>query len=252
MRFWTLFLLTLTGCQMALELPPIESSGDSFHPIAQGTPQRQIAFAGGLFDLNRGDLYVAYPYWHWSVPNVETGFYVCNPTLKHRLARSQGYWNEDDNVFGSWPEETGALIEKTLHTQGYNIRESRKSYFEKKAHKPRAELLLSLRVTDIQMNICHVHEPLTLHSLGRAGGEGTVTATWEIYDTIREQILGSYTTRGYGHVDEPLQNGEKAVFLSAVGNAAKNLGESDWFRRLMTTEDPVDLLPPTQARFMGL
>ena len=243
MRFWILLLLALTGCQTALELPARKASEDSVRLIAKKIPQRQIAFSGGLFDLKRGDLYVAYPYWHSSVPNVETGFYICNSTLKYRLARSQGYWNEDDNIFGSWPEETGALIEKALYSQGYNIHQTRKSYFESQKHKPRAELLLSLRVTDIKMNICHIHEPFTLHALNRSGGEGGVTVSWEVYDTVREQVLDTYTTHGYGHVDEPLQNGEKAVFLSAVQDAAKNLGKSDWFKRLMTTDDPVDLLP---------
>ncbi|MBO4674956.1 MAG: trypsin-like peptidase domain-containing protein, partial [Elusimicrobiaceae bacterium] len=252
MRFWVLFLLLLTGCQTALKLPQPDTSADTSHPLTKGTSQRQIAFAGGLFDLERGDLYVAYPYWHWSVPNVETGFYTCNSTLKHRFARSQGYWNEDDNIFGSWPDETGNIIEKALSAQGYNIRETRKSYFEKIAHKPRAELLLSLRVTDIKMNICHIHEPLTFHSLGRSGGEGTVTVTWEVFDTIREQILDSYTTQGYGHVDEPLQNGEKAVFLAAVKDAARNLGASDWFKHLMTTADPVDLLPKSNYKPLTL
>ena len=243
MRFWTLFLLALTGCQTALDLPLSEPSATADRLVPSGASQRQIAFAGGLFDLNRGDLYVAYPYWHWSVPNVETGFYVCNSTLKYRLTRSQGYWNEDDNIFGSWPDETGSIIEKTLHAQGYNIRESRKSYFEKKSHKPRAELLLSVRITDVKMNICHVHEPFTLHSLGRAGGVGTVTAEWEVFDTIRERVLDSYTTQGFGQVDVPLQNGEKAVFLSAMKDAVQNLGRSDWFKRLMTTENTADLWP---------
>ena len=252
MRFAFLFLLALTGCQTALELSPPQSNGDTTRPIATGTTQRQIAFAGGLFDLNRGDLYVAYPYWHWSVPNVETGFYICNPTLKHRLARSQGYWNEDDNIFGSWPDETASIIEKALHKQGYNIRETRHSYFEKTSHKPRAELLLSLRVTDIKMNICHIHEPITLHSLDRSGGSGSIQVEWEIYDTIRERVLDSYTTRGYGHIDEPLQNGEKAVFLSAVQDAAQNLGNSDWFRRIMTTLDPADLIPKSNYKPLTL
>ena len=252
MRLWALFLLTLAGCQMALDLPSAKTDEGTSRSVTKGVPQRQIAFAGGLFDLNRGDLYVAYPYWHWSVPNVETGFYVCNPTLKHRLARSKGYWNEDDNIFGSWPDETGNLVEKALYAQGYNIKETRKSYFEKISHKARAELLLSLRVTDIKMNICHIHEPLTLHSLERSGGEGTVTVTWEVYDTIREQILDSYTTTGYGHVDEPLQNGEKAVFLSAIKDAAQNLGKSGWFKRIMTTEDPADLLPKSNYKPLSL
>ena len=251
MHFGIFILFGLAGCQMAGNLPSVTTLDTDFQPISKGEFQRQVAFAGGMFDLNRGDLYVTYPFWHWSVPNVNTGFYVCNPKLKHRLARSQGYWNEDDNIFGSWPEESRAVIEKALYAQGYNIRETRKSYFEKIARKPRAELLLSLRVTDIKMNVCHIHEPITLQSLNRAGGEGVITVEWEVYDTIREQILGSWVTRGYGHIDEPLQNGEKAIFLAAKRDAAQHMGQSDWFRQIMTTEDPVDLFPESQYKMLA-
>jgi len=236
---------------MALDLPATEVT-EATSPIAVGTKQRQLAFAGGLFDLKRGDLYVAYPYWHWSVPNVNTGFYVCNPTLRHRLARSQGYWNEDDNIFGSWPEETATIVEKALHDQGYRIKETRRSYFEKISHKPRADLLLSMRVTDIKLNMCHIHEPLSLRSLERSGGEGVVTVEWEVFDTVLEKVLDSHVTQGYGHVDEPLQAGEKAVFLAAVRDAAKNLGKTKWFRNLMTTINPVDLMPKSHYGAMTL
>ena len=240
----------LTGCQTALDVSPVESEG--IEPIRPHIEQRKIAFAGGMFDLKRGDLYVAYPYWHWSVPNVNVGFYICNPTLKHRFARSQGYWNEDDNIFGSWPEEAGDRIEKTLDQLGYNIKLTRHSFFEKKANKPKADLLLSLKVTDMKFNLCYVHMPISFQSMNRAGGNGNVTVEWEIYDTIREKILGSYITQGYGHVDEPLQAGDKAVFVAAVQDAAENLGKTEWFKKMMTTMDPVDLIPATDYQRLVL
>ena len=240
----------LAGCQTALEVEPVVS--DAFEPIRPGAEQRKIAFAGGMFDLTRGDLYVAYPYWHWSVPNVNVGFYICNPTLKHRFARSQGYWNEDDNIFGSWPEEAGDLIEKTLDKLGYNIKLTRHSFFEKKAGKPKADLLLSLKVTDMKFNMCYIHEPITIQSMNRAGGNGNVTVEWEVFDTIREKVIGSYITQGYGHIDEPLQAGDKAVFVDAVQNAAENLGRTEWFKKIMTTMDPADLIPDTEYAPLSL
>ena len=96
-----LILIGLSGCQMALDIQQPETNSD-FQKISKNTEQRKIAFAGGLFDLSRGDLYAVYPYWHWSVPNVNVGLYICNPTLEHRLSRSQAFWNEDDNIFGDW------------------------------------------------------------------------------------------------------------------------------------------------------
>ena len=242
-HIWLLPLL-LTGCQTALDLPKLADTEKPVR-IAPDIDQRRLAFTGGLFDLKRGDLYVAYPYWHWSVPNVNVGFYVCNSTLNYRFTRSLGYWNEDDNIFGSWPTETGTHIEKALADRGYNIKQHRQSFFADRENRPRAELLLSLRVTNMTFNMCYVHSPFTLTSLNRSGGEGIVTAEWEVYDTIREKILGSYTTQGFGRIDEPQPAGDKAVFIAAVRDAATRLADSDWLYRIMTTEDPVDLIPKT-------
>ena len=234
----------LSACQGALDLPAVEHSVH-FEPIPAYTEQRKIAFTGGLFDMKRGDLYAAYPYWHWSVPNVAVGFYVCNPTMKHRFTRSQSYWNEDENIFGSWPAETGIQVEQALFDLGYQIKQHRQSFFDDLKNKVRAEVLLSMRVTDMKLNLCYVHAPFTLQSMDRAGGNGVITVEWEIYDTIREKHLGSYTTLGYGQIDEPLPGGDKAVFMAAAKDATRNLGKTDWFKRIMTTQDPVDLIPKT-------
>lgn len=229
---------------MALDIQQPETNSD-FQKISKNTEQRKIAFAGGLFDLSRGELYAVYPYWHWSVPNVNVGLYICNPTLEHRLSRSQAFWNEDDNIFGDWPDETGTKVEKALSELGYNIKKHRRSYFADKINKPRADLLLSMRVTDMKFNLCYVHSPLLWRSMNRSGGNGIITVEWEVFDAVREKVLGSFTTQGYGHIDEPLQAGDKALFLSAVSDATENLGKSEWFKKIMTTMDPLDLIPKT-------
>lgn len=241
----------LSGCQMAIELPTIELDAD-YTPLKPNQEQRKLAFSGGLFDLKRGDLYVAYPYWHYSLPNVNVGFYVCNTTSKYRFTRSQGYWNEDDNIFGEWPKETGIHVEEALANLGYNVRQRRQSYFDDTRGKVRAELLLSMRVIDIKFNICNVYLPMSLSSMDRAGGNGVITVEWEIYDTIREKSLGTYTTQGYGQVDEPLRAGDKALFINAAADAAKHLGKSEWFKRIMTTMDPVDLIPKSHYQQLTL
>ena len=238
-----LFLL-LFGCQTALDIQKPVSTTD-FQKLSDRTEQRRIAFDGGLFDIPRGELYAVYPYWHWSVPNVNVGLFICNPSLEHRLSRSQAYWNEDDNIFGQWPEETGTKVEKALSGLGYNIKQHRRSYFSDKINKPRADLLLSMRVIDVKFNMCHIHSPFALRSFNRSGGNGSITVEWEVFDTVREKILGSFITQGYGHIDEPLQTGDKALFLSATYDAAENLGKSDWFKKIMTTMDPLDLIPKT-------
>ena len=243
LNFGLLFLF-LSGCQMALDIPKPENTNNP-PKISRETEQRKIAFDGCVFDMPRGELYAVYPYWHWSVPNVNVGFYICNPTLEHRLSRSQAFWNEDDNIFGEWPNETGTKVERALADFGYNIKQHRRSYFSDRVNKPKADLLLSMRVADIKFNMCYVHSPFSFRSFNRSGGNGIITVEWEIFDTVREKILGSFTTQGYGHIDEPLQAGDKALFLSAVTNAAENLGKSDWFYKIMTTMDPLDLIPKT-------
>ncbi len=246
MKFLKLYLILigLSGCQMAMDIQKPEINSD-FQKISKTTEQRKIAFDGGLFDLSRGELYAVYPYWHWSVPNVNVGLYICNPTLEHRLSRSQSFWNEDDNIFGEWPNETGTKVEKALSELGYNINQHRRSYFADKINKPRADLLLSMRVTDMKFNLCYVHSPLLWRSMNRSGGNGVITVEWEVFDTVREKVLGSFITQGYGHIDEPLQAGDKALFLSAVSDAAGNLGRTEWFKKIMTTMDPLDLIPKT-------
>ena len=234
--------LILAGCQRALPLPDVDKPTD-VSPIPAHTQQRRIAFDGGLFDLERANPYVAYPYWRFSVPNVRVGAYICNPTLTYRLSRSQRYWDEDDNLFGPWPAEAGTRIERALSQLGYDITEHRRSYFRDKYKRPRAELLLSLRITDMRLNVCHLFTPVLIQSQHQAGGNGVITAEWEVYDLIRRRVIGTFTTRGYGHVDDPVNGGDKAIFIRAVADAADNLGRRADFRRLITTTDPAALLP---------
>ncbi len=242
----------LTGCQTALELPKPERF-DDIKRVAPMAEQRRLAFAGGMFDLKRGDLYVAYPYWHWSVPNVNVGLYICNTGLAFRLANSLGYWDEDENIFKEeWADEGGVYVERTLARLGYDIKQRRRSFFQDQLRRPSAELLLSMRIIDMKMNLCYIHSPMVGVFMGRAGGNGVVTIEWEVFDTIREQILGSFITQGYGAVDEPLQAGDKALLMSAIQDAAENLGHSKWFHQIMTTMDPVDLIPPTKYQPMKL
>ena len=241
----------LTACQMALPLP--ETAGPKpLGKLPDTTEQRRLAFAGGMFDLKRGDLYAAYPYWHYSLPNVNVGLFVCNASFKYRLTRSQAYWNEDDNIFGKWPDEAGLGIEAALAEQGYQIKRHRQSFFTDLQNKPRAELLLSMRVVDMKMNLCHINMPMIAMDMGRSAGNGVITVEWEIFDTIREKSLGTFTTRGYGHVDEPLSDGIKAVFLDAVHQAAIHLGNLPDFRRLITTANPIDLIPKTVYQPLNL
>ncbi len=245
-----LFIVILvTGCQMALPMPKLaETKNVKFDTSKQS---RRLAFAGGLFDMNRGDLYVAYPYWHWSIPNVNTGYYICNPVLKYRLSRSLGYWNEDDNIFGDWPDETATHIEKTLANIGYDIEQRRISYFNNRKRSS-AELKLSMRITEMKFNMCHVYTPFLLQRIGRSGGEGYIRVVWELYDTIHEKIIGTFETLGYGHIDEPLPKGEKAIFMQAVQNATEHLGNLEDFQRLLLSDNLIDLLPEDNKETLNI
>lgn len=239
------FSLLLTGCQTALDLPKPTYPSD-IDRVSPEIEQRRIAFAGGIFDLRRGDLYVAYPYWHWSVPNVNVGFFICNTGSSFRFSRSLGYWDEDENIFKEeWPDEGGTYVERALAKLGYDVKQRRRSFFKDQLKKPSAELLLSMRIIDMKMNMCYIHSPMIGSFLERSGGNGVVTIEWEVFDTIREKILGSFVTKGYGAVDEPLQAGEKALLMNAIQDAAENLGRGKWFYQIMTTMDPVELIPET-------
>ncbi len=235
----------LGGCQSPFPRSEYKKPNDIEH-ISAHQEQRRIAFEGGFLALKRGEPYITYPYWRWDVPNVNVGMYVCNLASQYRFSRSTAYWDEDEQVFKKWTEETGTYIENALSDLGYDIKKTRESYFKDNSYRPTAELLLAMKVTDLKFNLCHAHSAFLGQDLERSAGNGEVTIEWEVWDSIREKLLGSYITKGYGEVDDLVQAGDKTVFIRAIRDAASNLGRTKWFYDIMTTMDPVDLLPTTQ------
>lgn len=235
----------LGGCQSPFPRSDYEKPDDIKH-VASHQEQRRLAFDGGFIALKRGEPYVTYPYWRWDVPNVNVGMYICNLAPHYRLSKSVAYWDEDEQVFKKWVDETGTYIESALADLGYDIKKTRESYFKDQAARPSAELLLAMKITDIKFNLCYAHSAFLGQYMDRSAGNGEVTVEWEIWDSIREVLLGSYTTKGYAEVDDLVQAGDKAVFVKAVRDAATNLGRSQWFYDIMTTMNPIDLLPATQ------
>lgn len=238
-------IILLASCQGSFPrseyTPPKEVEHVSSHQ-----EQRRIAFEGGFIALKRGEPYITYPYWRWDIPNVNVGMYICNLAPHYRLSKSKAYWNEDEQVFKKWTEETGSYVEEALSNLGYDIKKTRDSYFKDQSHRPSAELLLAMKVVDLKFNLCHAHSAFLGQNLDRSAGNGEVTIEWEIWDSIREMLLGSYITKGYGEIDDFVPAGDKAVFVRAVRDAANNLGQTKWFYDIMTTMNPVDLLPKTQ------
>ncbi len=233
------------GCQSTFDRSDYTPPNEVTH-IDQQTEQRRIAFDGGIIDIERGEPYIAYPYWRWQIPNVNVGMAICNLAPHFRFSKSLAYWNEDEDVFSKWTEEVGTHVGRALGGQGYNIKQTRQSYFKDKSAYPQAELLLAMRITDLKFNLCYAHSAVLGQDLGRSAGNGEVTVEWEIWDGVRELLLGSYTTKGYGQADDLVPGGDKSVFVYAIRDAAANLGRTQWFYDMMTTPDPVDLLPVTQ------
>ncbi|MDD3669591.1 MAG: hypothetical protein PHX68_04900, partial [Alphaproteobacteria bacterium] len=211
--------LFLTACQGAMPLDLPEDIQE-IAVVPKSREQRTLAFKIGSVNLERGRPYVAYPYWHWSVPNVEVGFFVCNLGLKYRLANSTAKWNEDEDVFGKWVGEMGPYIERPIARMGYDVVQTRVSGFGDYKKMARADLLLSVNITDIKSNLCHAYSPLFGTSMGTAAGSMSVTAEWEIYDTITDRIVARAATQGRAQVDDLVTGGDKLLLMRAVGDAA--------------------------------
>ena len=230
-----LFLLPcflLAACQGAMPLDkPDVPSEVAFIP--KNKEQRTLAFKVGSIRLERGEPYIAYPYWHWSVPNVEVGFFVCNLGLKYRLTNSTAKWNEDEDVFGKWIGEMGPYIEQPIAQMGYDVVQTRMSNFKDYKKMSRADVLLSVNITNIKSNLCYAHSPLMGTSMGTSAGTMSLTAEWEIYDTITDRIIAHATTGGQAQVDDLVTSGDKLLLMRAVQDAAANFARTQALYNVM-------------------
>lgn len=244
-------LFVLTACQTRLEYPTIQSA-DEIQSVSKRIEQRPIAFDGGAVSLKRGDVFLAFPFWRWSTPNVDVGLYMCNSSMRHRFKRSLGYWKQGDLLMGNWQSEMAEYVETPLQEMGYDIVSNRKTMFKSEQELLRAELTFAAKIVDVKMNICQIYSWWDGGSQIVSGGDAYVRVDWEFYDPLRKRIVATITTEGIATQDDPVDTGIDYLMLKAIKDAARNLGARKDFYNIMTNNHYVPTVNPNRYRVLQI
>jgi len=251
-KFFLIFLIFLGSCQLAMKFPDL-SEMDKIPALPPLYKQRPIAFEKAFIDLPRGQTYIAYPYWRWSFDNVNIGlFEACNATSRNRFANSTADWAMGEKKFGSWQEEAAEFFNEPLKEMGYDVVDAFSTTFKRSREKRRAELLISARITDIKSNQCNLFNSLLLKNESLIGGDAYIQVEWEVYDTLADKVIATFTTTGIGIVEKPTEKGNELILLRALQNAAERLGHEEDFYRLMTQQDMLEDLMKAEEKQMPI
>ena len=233
MRFLVLLLLfILSACQRAIPLATLPDFEEEMIPSLKKT-LRPIAFDSVQISLKRGTDYVAYPYWRWSFDYVDLSLLdSCNVYLKNRFGASLSQWSSGAKDFGHWEDEAAGFVQDALIETGYDVVVGKASFKHKKERK-RAELLLSANITEIKSNICNVFNVFYFKDADLIAGNASIRVQWEVYDTLRDQVVGTFESVGLGVVEKPTQEGNRLILLRALESATEQLAHQQNFQKLV-------------------
>lgn len=230
-KFGIFLLLFLCGCQTAMDLNEITPREERADVSVQKT--RPIAYDSASIDLKRGTTYAVYPYWRWSFDGVDISLMdACNVSVKNRFSASTAEWATGKSAFGGWDSEAAVFVETPLKDLGYDVVSHTKSAFRQDREHRRAELLLSAHIIEIKSNICNVFNALYLKDIDIVAGNATIVVHWEVFDKLKDEVVATFESEGFGLVEKPTQEGNKLILLRALEDAADNLGRQEKFIRL--------------------
>ena len=150
---------------MALDLPE-PMTHDAIGKVSRFIAKRPVQLQHVDIDIPSGELYAVYPYWRFSFPNVNIGFWSCNYNKKYRYNRSQAFWKTGALSFYRHEREFAMAIEEPLSDQGYDIVSAKKSLFDDGQAYARTEIGLSATIVDVKMNVCHLYNGFYKTKLG--------------------------------------------------------------------------------------
>ena len=247
-KYLLVLLIFLAGCQLAMKYPELPEV-EKVPALPALYKQRPIAFEKAVIDLPRGQTYIAYPYWRWSFDNVDIGvFGACNTTAKNRFGNSTADWAEGEKKFGSWQDEAAEFFNTPLKEKGYDIVDVFTTTFKRNREKRRAELLISARIKDIKSNQCNLFNSVLMQSESLIGGDAYVEVEWEVYDTLADKVIATFTTAGIGVVSKPTEKGNELILLRALSDAARRLGNEADFYRLVTQQGTLKDLMAAESK----
>ena len=146
----------LSGCQTALPFPKINQP-ETPVTVAPHTPQSPIIFTQTAMNVPVGQVVAAYPYWRFSLPNVNLGLYSCNIGLSKRLSHSTATWDIVNSDWESWKAKANEFVEPALSELGYDVVSTRNMMFNQARAAKRAELELGASITDLKLNLCQFY-----------------------------------------------------------------------------------------------
>ena len=247
-KYLLILLLMLGACQLSMRLPELPEVNE-ISPLPPLHKQRSIAFEKAIIDLPRGQTYIAYPYWRWAFDNVDVGWLeTCNATSRYRFANSTADWAMGEKKFGSWQDEAATFFNTPLKEMGYDVVDVFTTTFKRNREKRRAELLISARVTDIKSNQCNLFNMFFFKDETLVGGDAYIKVEWEVYDTLADKVIATFTTSGIGIVEKPTEKGNELILLRALSDAAQRLGHEEDFYRLITQQESLNDLMAAEEK----
>jgi S1-C subfamily serine protease len=144
------------------------------------------------------------------------------------------------NVFKHKVEKQFArdIFSDALEANGYDVVENIEIDFRPEDEEQRAEYLISARVKDIDLDVCHrgaetkIFKPIFDPKPG-VKGRFYMLVDWSIYDVLRRQVVYKTSTEGYTKRDYPNIEGMDLMFYDAFEMAAHNLGADEDFYDLI-------------------
>ena len=241
-NLFLILVVLLGGCQLSMDLPAVPVAGE-IPQLPPASKQRSIAFEKAVIDLPRGQTYIAYPYWRWAFDNVDVGWLeTCNATSRYRFANSTADWAMGEKKFGSWQDEAATFFNTPLKEMGYDVVDAFSTTFKRNREKQRAELLISARIKNIVSNQCHLFNMFFFKDETLIGGDAYIDVEWEVYDTLADKVIATFTTSGIGIVQRPTEKGNELILLRALSQAAEHLGHEAGFYRLITHQGTLNEL----------
>ena len=157
-------------------------------------------------------------------------------------------WAEGEKKFGSWQDEAAEFFNAPLKEMGYDIVDVFTTTFKRNREKRRAELLISARIKDIKSNQCNLFNSVLMQSESLIGGDAYIEVEWEVYDTLADKVIATFTTAGIGIVSKPTEKGNELILLRALSDAARRLGDEADFYRLVTQQGTLKDLIATESK----
>ena len=125
---------------------------------------------------------------------------------------------------------------RALEANGYDVVDSLDMDFRPEDELARAEYFVSVRITDIDVDLCKRGRLTTFNIFNTAeGAKGKLYAKfdWSVYDALRRKVVYKTSTEGYSRRDYPNTEGLELLFYDAFEMATHNLSADPDFYALI-------------------